>query len=232
MRDDAPHDAAHDPRPPRAPEGSPPRSSRGRDAPVDPLRAGRAGRDPRARDPGLRVVHRVLGHLPGRLPGAPDPRGLRPPGLRSGGGWRPRWSGVGRAVVLRSPPPRPLRHRRGHHRHGPRRRRHRGRRARRGRGGDGGGGPDRRTGDRGRAGPHRRQPGRPRAWSPSGSPTTRRSGRRSPTRKRSPSPRRPASSRRRTPASWRGRHRCGARSTPSTPTGSSTGSARSRTRSW
>ena len=50
-----------------------------------------------------------------------------------------------------------------------------------------------------------------RAWSPSGSPTTRRSGRRSPMRKRSPSPRRPASSRRRMPASWRGRHRCAAR---------------------
>ena len=51
--------------------------------------------------------------------------------LRSGRGQRDRRRGVGGAVVLRAPPPRPLRRRRGDRRHGPRRAARRGRAARR-----------------------------------------------------------------------------------------------------
>ena len=59
---------------------------------------------------------------------------------------------------------------------------------------DGRGRPHRRSGDRGRAGPDRRRAGPGAAWSRSGSPTTRRSVRRSPSPRPSPSPRRPGCS--------------------------------------
>ena len=70
------------------------------------------------------------------------------------------------------------------------------------------------------------------AWCRSGSPTTRRSGRPSPSPRRSRSPRRPGCSRRPTRASSPVPSRSGARSTRSRPTGCSTACARSRTPSW
>ena len=124
--------------------------------------------------------------------GAPDPGGLRPPGLRGRGGQRPRRCGLGGAVVLRPSPPRPLRRRRGRSstwcstppssRRATARRRGRGDARRRPHG------RSRRSRSTRPASP---PPAPGAAWCPSVSPTTRPSDRPSPSPTRSPSPRRP-----------------------------------------
>ena len=182
------HADVHSPRPPRAPEGSPPPPPRGRDAPVDPRRARRRRRDPGSRDPGLRLVHRVRRHLPGRVRGAP-----RPPRTSRGWCYEVVEDSVLDGAVWVEPSF-----------YAPH---HRDRfgadediidmvldaAARRGRDSSASGvglmvAADRTVdpADRGRPGPRSPPPAPTRAWSPSVSPTTRPSGRPSPSPTRSP----------------------------------------------
>ena len=96
-----------------APQGSPPRAPRRRDATEHARRARGPRRDPRARDPRLRLVLRVLRDVSRGVSGAANAGRHAAAGLRGGRRLRARRSSVGRAVVLRPPPPGPLRHRRG-----------------------------------------------------------------------------------------------------------------------
>ena len=73
---------------------------------------------------GYGSLQRLLRDLRGGVPGAADPRRLRPARLRGRRGQRARRRGVGGAVVLRAAPPQPLRRGRGDRRHGARRRCH------------------------------------------------------------------------------------------------------------